>query len=378
MPELCLPRTTAKPWTRRDDARAENGSLPGNFEEKRLGRRSTHAGARGYAHPLDEPKFEAKEKQHYQKLGQLLKNRSTVEWLIRDELEAGVIAVAAGPQGSYKSTWVNHVAMRVAVSGKPVFILSPEGSGLQRRLQGWLDEFEPMIDPSTLPLYVRDLRVNLSIKEQMDALATWLDEIETAEGKPIALICQDTWSKTTGHDEDSNTETKLLLSELDTRIRRRKGGHRATILIAAHTGKSRERGVRGASAFTNDTEAEYAISFESGVVQVKRERFKDSPSLPPLMYKPTVTTLDYTDADGQPVTSVVLKQGGVRELKATAVTLKPAQKQILATVLALGEKATLDKIAEARGQRKNNTKNSLDILCDLGELQDLMARFTKC
>jgi hypothetical protein len=158
-----------------------------------------------------------------------------------------------------------------------------------------------------------------------------------------------------------------LLSEIDTRIRRRKG-HRATVLIVAHTGKKVESGARGASAFTADTEAEYLISFASGIVEVTRARFKDSPTLPPLMYKPTVTTLNYKDADGQPVTSVVLRQGGVRELKPLTVKLKTTQKELLATARALGDKATLEGIAKAVGKRKNNLKIALEYLIDLGVL----------
>lgn len=241
----------------------------------------------------------------YKRLGKLLTERTTVEWLIRDFIEAGVIALFAGPKGSYKSALVNDIAMRVAVKGLPVFILSPEGSGLQRRLQGWLNEFAPKVNADTLPLYVRDRRLNLSAAEEMEALVGWLDEIEKDTGKPLAFVVIDTWSKATAHDEDNNTETKLLLGEIDKHLRHR-GPKPATVAIVAHTGHSNEGRARGASALAADTDAEYIVSFKSDTVGVTRSRFKDSPALPPLYYKPKTLLLDYADGDGITQNSVVL------------------------------------------------------------------------
>jgi hypothetical protein len=241
----------------------------------------------------------------YRKLSDLLKDRTTVNWLIRDFVEAGVIALFAGPKGSYKSALVNDIAMRVALNGLPVFILSPEGNGLQRRLQGWLDEFAPGTDADTLPLYVRDRRLNLSAAEEMAALVAWLDEIEKETGKPIACIAIDTWSKATAHDEDNNTATKLLLGEIDRQLRHR-GPKPATVMIVAHTGHSNQERARGASALGADTDAEYIVSFKSETVKVTRARFKDSPALLPLYFKPKVRPLDYADGEGVTAMSVVL------------------------------------------------------------------------
>lgn len=250
-------------------------------------------------------KVKAAQRGSYRRLGKLLTERTNVEWLLRDFLEAGVIALFAGPKGSYKSALVNDIAMRVAVKGLPVFILSPEGSGLQRRLQGWLDEFAPFTDPDTLPLYVRDRRLNLSAAEEMAALVAWLDEIEKETGKPVALCVIDTWSKSTAHDEDNNTATKLLLGEIDKQVRHR-GPKPATVAIVAHTGHSNQERARGASALGADTDAEYIVSYKSETVKATRGRFKDSPALPPLYFRPKKLELSYVDSEGVKATSVVL------------------------------------------------------------------------
>jgi AAA domain len=305
----------------------------------------------------------------YRKLSALLTERRNVEWLIRDFLEAGVIALFAGPKGSYKSALANDIAMRVACTGAPVFILSPEGSGLQRRLQGWLDEFQPFVNAETLPLYVRDRRLNLSAAEEMATLVTWLDEIEKETGKPIALCVIDTWSKATAHDEDNNTQTKLLLGEIDRHLRHR-GPKSATVLLVAHTGHSNQERARGASALAADTDAEYIVSFKNETVAVTRGRFKDSPALPPLYFKPKARTLNYADGEGIKATSVVLVPVSAPAKRAQNLT--DTQQELLDHVTARlavdGKALSLDRIRDGLEEKLDTIKRRLKTLTDRGAL----------
>jgi hypothetical protein len=291
----------------------------------------------------------------YTKLSATLAQRTETEWLLRDILEAGVIALVIGGKGTYKSTLVNDWAMRVAVFLKqPVFILSPEGSGLQRRLQGWLDHFAPFTDVNEVPLYTRDRRVNISVGAELDALISWLDEIEKSEGKEPALICIDTWSKATGHDEDNNTETKKLVGELDRRIKHRRA-KRCAVIVVHHAGHGDQTRGRGASSLGADTDAEYIVSkTKAGPIKMTRERFKDAPSLPPLFYAPQVLKLGYKDKEGFDVTSVVLAEAEAPK-SAAEERLTKKQGEIVAQVKALAasgtpatEKAIIDGI-DGRG-----------------------------
>ena len=304
----------------------------------------------------------------YQKLSALLAERTTVEWLLRDQLEAGVSAVIAGPLSSYKSGLVNDWAMRVAVFGKrPVFILSPEGSGLQRRLQGWLDEFAAGTDPASVPLYVRNRRLNLSDAGELDALVDWLAEIEADTFDAPALLIIDTWSKCTGHEENDNTETKLLLGELDRRVRYR-SGKPCTIVIVAHTGHKEQQRARGAYALMADTDALYTVSFDGplfpGLVQMTRGRFKDSPALPSLWFKPKILTLDYKDKEGHAVTSVVLMPA-----HAPGPTLGEMQQVLLERLCKLldaGTPATRDAIIP-KGPKARDERKCLNNMVDSGK-----------
>jgi hypothetical protein len=303
------------------------------------------------------PPLKSEQGPAYQKLNTLLATRTQVEWLLRDTLEAGVIALVVGPKKSYKSALVNDWAMRVAVSGKPVFVLSPEGTGLQRRLQGWLDEYAPFTDPSSVPLYVRDRRLNISVTSELDALLAWLVEIEKSEGKEPALIVLDTWSKATGHDEDNNTETKKLIGELDRRVKHR-GTKRCAIIVVVHTGHGDQSRARGASALGADTEAEYIVSkTKEGAIKVTRERFKDSPELPPLYFTPKVLQLSYKDSEGYPATSVVLAPAAAPE---RGPPMTKTQRELRDRVLELGAKATEAKIVEGLDGRPGDLKRRLN------------------
>jgi hypothetical protein len=293
----------------------------------------------------------------YLKLSTLLQTRTEVEWLIRDVLEAGVIAIVPGGKASYKSTLVNHWAMTVALAGKLVFILSPEGSGLQRRLQGWLDEYAPFTDASTLPLYVRDRRLNISVSVELDALVGWLDAIEKIEGKETALILVDTWAKSTGHDEDSNTETKKLIGEIDRRLRHR-GKKRCTCVIVHHTGHGDQTRGRGASALGADTDAEYIVSkTKENTIKVTRDRFKDSPSLPPLYFAPKILQLGYKDSEGYPATSVVLAPAAAPR---NGAPLTGPQSELVDRVVALGAKATEENVVKGLDGRPGDLKRRLN------------------
>lgn len=272
----------------------------------------------------------------FEKLSDVLAVRTFTQWLERDVLERGVIAIAVGPRGSYKTAWANDLAMRVALRGEPVLVITAEGpQGFQRRALAWLHEFDGgLTDPASIPLYVRRRRVNLSATEQIEVVASWRAEIEKQTGKPVALIVVDTLRKNSAHKENDNDETSALIGAIDTHLRHHETSP-TTVLCLHHTGHSDQTRGRGASSLAADTDAEYVISFKAGVVAVTRERFKDSPSLPPLYYTPKVRTLDYQDPDGKPVTSIVLMPSGAPAKPKQ--DLRDGQRQLLAHVTKLYE-----------------------------------------
>jgi hypothetical protein len=189
--------------------------------------------------------------------------------------------------------------------------------------------------------------------------------------KPIAFIAIDTWSKATAHDESDNTATKLLLGEIDRHLRHR-GEKPATVAIVCHTGHQDQTRARGAYALTADTDAAYVVSFkaDSSTVTVTRDRFKDSPALPPLYFKPKPRMLSYTDGEGVTQSSVVLI--GADKPGIPARKLTDGQQELLDHVIAvIGDKGvgvSFDAIRAGREIHKGTLQRQLDTLVNRGAL----------
>lgn len=300
----------------------------------------------------------------YRRLGEVLADRRHVEWLLKDFLERGVIALLIGPYGTYKSALAIEACMRAALAGEVVFILSPEGSGLQRRLQAWLDEFAPFEDPARLKVYARERRLLISAPEEMELLTKWLAEIEAECGQPPSLIAIDTLSKASNHKENDNDEAKALIGQID-RCLRHRTAKPATVLLVVHTGVAEQGRARGAYALTADTDAAYVASFKNGTVTMTRERFKDAPSLPPLYFTRKVRELGYRDPEGNPVTSVVLVPASAPAKREQELTAKQTE---LLEQLRQHAPITADALMELRA---NDADRKRDIV---GRLETLVAR----
>jgi hypothetical protein len=237
-------------------------------------------------------------------LGELLQAPiQPVKWLLKDTLEEQVIALVAGPRSAYKSFLALEWAMRVALEGKGVVVVSAEGSDFNRRAAAWLKANAPTVDPATIPLRVIERRLDLTTDAGMNAVRA---ELAALPAKP-ALCVLDTFSKLSGGlEENDNTAVKQFIGRLDRGLKRPDTGFGVTVVLVAHTGHSDKSRARGAYALTADTDAEYIVSRSAaGTMFVTRERFKSSPELPPLCFRPRVVDLG-TDAEGQPISSLVL------------------------------------------------------------------------
>lgn len=232
----------------------------------------------------------------------VIQSPSRVRWLLRDEIERGVMALMVGPRGSYKSFHALHWAMRVAVGGDPVYVVSAEGSDFGRRAKAWFLHHDATPD---VPLYVVERRLDLSVANGVEAIRADC----VALGIRPALFVLDTFSKLSGGlDENDNSAVKAFIGRLDRKLKRADTGFDSTVLLVTHTGHSDASRARGASALEADTDAAYVVGRRpDGTVGITRERFKSSPELPPLIYRPKVVSLDEVDEDLVPVTSLVLE-----------------------------------------------------------------------
>ena len=243
-----------------------------------------------------------KPKRRLLRMSEIIEMPTRPQWLIRDVIEQGVLAILLGPRGTYKSFVAIHWAMTIALEGLPVVIISAEGRGIDRRFRAWLNLHAPDYPPRRAPLYALENRVDFNSDEAVQALCTEIDQFES----PPVLIIIDTLSKNSGGlDENSNSDVKAFIGRIDVCLKRRYG---ATVLLVHHTGHVERGRARGASALEADTDAAYVINRipNSNHVTVSRERFKDSGDLPPLAYQAKVIDLGELDDEGRPITSLAL------------------------------------------------------------------------
>lgn len=263
----------------------------------------------------------------------VLKNPTIPRWLIPDYIEHGVIALLVGKRGSYKSFIALDWSMRIASAGRAVYVISAEGGDFDRRAKAWWSRYGDDRSIDEVPLYVVERRLNLSDKDgvqmiRQDCLALGI--------RPVLFVL-DTFSKLSGGlDENENSAVKQFIGMLDNGLKRKETGFDATVLVVAHTGHSDDSRARGASALGADTDAEYIVkrNESDGTVQVTRERFKSSPELPPVHYRPDVVDLGYPDGTGRNVTSLVLERVE-REVEAKGKRREPrgvAQRAMYAVI----------------------------------------------
>lgn len=249
------------------------------------------------------------------------------EWLIHKVIERDVLAVIAGPRGTFKSFVALDWAMRMALAGHAGVILSGEGAGLDRRVAAWVSKHRPDCDLRALPLVALERAVNLTVAVELGQLA---EALSTLPAKPEFVII-DTLSKfAAGMDENDNSEVAALLATLTAEIRQ---AFRATVILIAHSGHGDAKRPRGASSLMANPDAEYIIERpdpKAMTVTVSRERFKDSPSLPPLAYQATVIDLGRLDRYGEPVTSLALESTDL--IPASKKMLGKAQQTLLSAL----------------------------------------------
>lgn len=227
------------------------------------------------------------------------------EWLLHRVLEAKVVAVLAGPRASFKSFIALDWAMRIAMSGQPVAILSGEGGGLGRRVKAWMQTFGGGQELRDLPILALERPLNLNREEEMTLL---IQAMDMANIRP-SLVVVDTLSKfSAGMDENSNQEVAAYLAQLSRYLRER---YQASVLIVAHSGHGDAARPRGASALMANPDAEYIVkrAADPGThVEVTRQRFKDTGELSNLAYEAEVIDLGAADRYGERLTSLIMRE----------------------------------------------------------------------
>ena len=236
-------------------------------------------------------------------IGDIVAEKRESQWLLHKIIERKVLAIIAGARGTFKSFISLDWAIRMALDGHPGVILSGEGAGLDRRVAAWLNLHRENADIADIPLYALERPLNLTSIAEMAVLCEAIKQLHPA----LEFVVIDTLSKfASGLDENDNGKMATFLSALSSYLREDLG---CTVILVAHAGHGDANRPRGASSLMSNPDAEYIVNRPDPrgmTVTVTRERFKDSPALPPLAYEAKVIDLGRLDQYGEPVTSLAL------------------------------------------------------------------------
>jgi hypothetical protein len=264
----------------------------------------------------DEDDPVAIEKIRSRHIAAIVADKRSTDWLLLKVLEALVLAVIAGPRGTFKSFIALHWVMLAAKAGRGAYILSAEGGGLGRRIDGWMRAHAPSANVRQFKVHAIERPLNLNCDEVLTQVKA---DIAALPFK-VAVILIDTMSKySPGLDENDNSLAAAFLSRLAVQLR---DALQATVLLVAHTGHGDATRPRGAYSLMSNPDAEYIVARPDAkgmLVTISRERFKDSESLPPIAYTARVMDLGYVDENNEAVTTLVLDDADAPATKPKAM-----------------------------------------------------------
>lgn len=213
-----------------------------------------------------------------------LENMPPREWLIPGILPKEGVAILFGQPGTYKSflaiDWALSIGFgygwlgREIAQGGVAYIAGEGKAGLGPRIKAWKAHNRKQGNSN---VYWLGQPVDLSSAESRIALTKALDKV--LEETKLSLIVIDTFSRNSGSaDENSNKDVKLFMRALDSL----KDQYKCAILLIHHVGKDSTKGIRGASAFTGDTETTICLEHSMSGIKMIIPKQKDAEAPQPI------------------------------------------------------------------------------------------------
>ena len=269
-----------------------------------------------------------------------------MDWLINGLFESDSLLQLFGPPGGAKTFTVLDMAGCIAAgldyhgrsvkAGAVVYIAGEGFNGLARRLLAWsIVNRQPLDD---LPLFISTMPAAMM---DFENLSTVMAAIDTT-GEPPALVVLDTVARNFGPgDENSTADMGKFVAACD-QIRAAYG---CTVALVHHTGHTETQRGRGSSVLNGAIDAAYRITRpDGGPVLIENAKMKDAPPPDPLAFRFESVDLPFSNDDGTPATSAVLKPCDPPALAPPPAAGKH-QEKALALLLSLHrkERAKLEK-----------------------------------
>lgn len=242
-------------------------------------------------------------------------NAPPLAWLAKGLLTEGGLSTVFGGPGTTKTFLVLDFALHVAhgrdwfdrpvSAGGVVYVSGEGGAGVRQRMKAWRQEKG---GAARAPFVLVPSSINLfDGAEGVDILVADVRDHQAVMETPVRLVVLDTLSRMIGSgDEDRARDINVVVQKAE-HIQKETGAH---VMIVHHSGKDRDRGMRGSNALLGAVDTAIELTrYESGICEAKAVKIKDGDGVDPFCYRLSSVTLG-ADDEGDPITSCVVEPVG--------------------------------------------------------------------
>lgn len=284
-----------------------------------------------------------------------------LSWMVKGLLVDGGLSSIFGAPGTSKTFLALDLALSIAhgrdwfgrrtAAGGVVYVTGEGSSGFRQRMKAWRQENE---GAPRVPFVLVPSSVNLF--DDDDGVKALIGDVRShasVMGVPVRLIVLDTLSRMIGSgDEDKARDINVVVQRAE-RLQRETGAH---VLIVHHSGKDRDRGMRGSNALLGAVDAAIEVTIsESGVCEAQFPKIKDGGDQDALRYRLSKSVLGH-DEDGDEIASCVIRPTDANDGATKAAGPK------LTDVQRIGLNALREAAVEA-GQVGGTTRAPPDVPC---------------
>lgn len=258
-----------------------------------------------------------------------------LRWLVRGLLVDGGLSVVYGPPKSSKTFVALDLALNIAhgrewyglpVKQGGVLYVSGEGqSGVRQRMKAWRKEHDGDDAPPLFAMVPRSINL-FDNEDDVGTLIDLVKDVAEPMGQPVALVVFDTLARMMGSgDEDRARDINVIVNSAE-RIQRETGAH---VMIVHHSGKDRDRGMRGSNALLGavDTAIEVTKDAETKLCKAKVTAIKDGGEIGPFAYTLRQTAVGM-DEEGHELLSCVIDPAGATQGVRTAKLSQPEERAL--------------------------------------------------
>ncbi|OYY70341.1 AAA family ATPase [Sphingomonas sp. 28-63-12] len=241
-----------------------------------------------------------------------------MSWLVRGLMIDGGVSVVFGPPKSSKTFVVLDLALHVAhgrdwyglrvKAGGVVYVCGEGSAGVRQRMKAWRQEKG---GDTSAPFALLPQSINMfDAAEELDRLVADINGLADPMGGPVRLVVFDTVSRMIGGgDEDKARDINVLVRNAE-RVQKETGAH---VLFVHHSGKDRDRGMRGSNAFLGAVDVAIEVSKDdTGLCEAKVTAIKDGGEIGPFTYTLRQSAVG-TDEEGDDIVSCVIDPAGARQ-----------------------------------------------------------------